>query len=94
MEAAPAAPLHHGNPGVGDDYPVHQAIRRGNVELAMELIINNPHLLNAPDDMHSSPLLIASRWGRIEVCTWLLDRGADIHQVPTDTYLTYAYLVT
>lgn len=83
MDDAVAPPPPH--PDIGEGYPVHQAIRRGNVELAKELIINNPQLLDAPDDMHSSPLLIASRWGRIELCQWLLDQGADIHQVLYDT---------
>lgn len=53
-------------------------IRNGNLERVKKTLDNIPDLLHAIDDRGSTPLLLATYYGHIDVTKYLLDLGAEV----------------
>ena len=53
-------------------------IRSGNLEGIQKTLTNVPELLNGVDDRGSTPLLLATYYGHIDVAKYLLDSGAKV----------------
>lgn len=54
------------------------AIRSGNLEGIQKVLTSVPELLNAIDERGSTPLLLATYYGHMEVAKYLLDSGAEV----------------
>lgn len=57
---------------------IHRAASDGNVEKVSELLKNDPSLLESRDEIGMTPLLVAARDGKVNVVTFLIEKGADI----------------
>jgi uncharacterized protein len=58
---------------------IWEAARRGDLAEVERLMGQHPALLNARDGLGCTPLMFASRHGRVGVVRWLLDKGAAIN---------------
>ena len=64
----------------GAEVSVWTAIRIGDTELALALLVENPDLINAHSpDLGFLPLHVAARMANDTVVRWLLDHGADVN---------------
>ena len=61
--------------------PFYVAIFHRNVELAQDLLIQDPTLLEIPDSKGKKPLQVAMENGNLDVIEFLLDAGADLTQI-------------
>lgn len=63
--------------------PIHDAVRAGDVARVMELVDQNPDLVNErrSDEFHESPLSIAITQNDEEMVKLLLNAGADVNYV-------------
>ncbi len=59
---------------------LHEAVKKGDLDLVREILAKTPQLLNAVDSDDRTPLLLAAFSKQDEVFRFLIDRGADIHR--------------
>jgi ankyrin repeat protein len=52
--------------------PIHHAVAVGNMALVTEMLFQNPRLVNAEDNNHTTPLIIATQQGNIQMLELLL----------------------
>ena len=65
----------------GDDsLAVHKALKDKDIQMALELLKSYPPFMDVKDpEYQETPLHIAAHRDHIEVCRWLLDNGANVH---------------
>jgi uncharacterized protein len=52
---------------------------KGNLDKVIDLLENDPTLLEASGHMDQTPLFMAVRWGQFEVVKYLVGKGANIN---------------
>ena len=62
----------------GDNMPLHEAVKRDNLD-AVRLLLELGADVNARDRDGDTPLHEAATWGRPEIARLLLDAGADVN---------------
>jgi len=65
---------------------IHNAVRRGNIELVKEMVIKNPNLINLKNKDGWTPLFIASWSVNKELVEFLVLSGADVKISASDGY--------
>ena len=60
---------------------LQQAIRTGSRETVINLINENPDLVNEPDERGFTPLIMAAYFDQLEILKSLLEKGARINDV-------------
>jgi ankyrin repeat protein len=79
IAGALAIMLFLANPSPADDRSdLSLAIRQGNLALVRTIVEKNRALVKSADDSGFTPLHIAATAGRVDIITYMLDRGADI----------------
>jgi ankyrin repeat protein/L-ascorbate metabolism protein UlaG (beta-lactamase superfamily) len=59
---------------------LHLAAKNGDFELVKQLVTKDPKLLDSGNRLEQTALLIASFKGNLQIVTFLIDKGADIHK--------------
>ena len=67
-----------GGKGIGNGLLLHDAILNDKTELALKIIKQNPQIIYSKNKYGNTPLHYAAFYGRTEMATLLLDRGADV----------------
>lgn len=58
---------------------IHDSAREGDLKKVRAILRDNPDLLNARSDNGATPLHVACWYGKTEVATYLIQKGADIN---------------
>jgi ankyrin repeat protein len=56
---------------------IHDAVISGDLSAVKLVLDSRPHLIDSTNQDHETPLLLAAKYGHLEVVRELLDRGAD-----------------
>ena len=65
---------------------LHNACRKGKLELVQYLVDNYPNMLTIRDEEGQSPFLLTGVSGSVEVVKSLISRGCDVHDKDNDGY--------
>jgi ankyrin repeat protein len=73
---------------------LHSSIRKGELEIVKELIKKDNSIINSPNHLKSTPLIVAVSLNKIEICNYLIDKNADLDlaNVHGNTAIHYAAL--
>jgi ankyrin repeat protein len=72
---------------------IHQAFANGPDETLLDLVKNNPALIEEKDDSQCTALHYAARYGRLKTATWLIEHKADVNTVAYNKF-TPMHVVT
>jgi ankyrin repeat protein len=70
---------------------IHDAVKNGDLAAVQRILAAQPDRVNAVNERGYTPLHIAAREGRVEIASFLLDKGADL-EAKNPTGITPLYL--
>jgi len=73
---------------------LHSSIRNGELEIVKDLIEKDNSIINSPNHLQSTPLIVAASLNQIEISNYLIDKNADLDlaNVHGNTAIHYAAL--
>lgn len=85
------APLNEQSKNDHGPRPIHWACSQGHIVI-VDILLQHNIPIDAPDNKQCTPLIIAAQFGKADLCSYLIGKGANIHAVDEegDTALHWA----